>query len=128
MVAHFSCRSHTLSHPLSLSRPLLCSPIMASDEQKAKCPFCQRLFKPAGLGSHKKACKKRLDAAVQESQFVADLLAEPQCTFYTLVMAIRVITVSSDSLPAPKFVAPWQTNARVGQSSTDDRDPQGIDR
>jgi len=81
-----------------------------------------------GVGNHKKACKKKLDAAAQENQFIAGLLAEPQGAFYLPAMGIHVITVGSDSLPAPRFVAPWQRDTRAGRLSADDSDPSRHDR
>lgn len=74
----------------------------------------------AGLGNHKKSCKKKLEAAARESQFLADLHAEPQCTFYTLDTDGHLITVDLGSIPAPRFIAPWEMGARPGGSSVDD--------
>lgn len=101
---------------------------MAPSEQKVKCPYCRRLFKPTGVGNHKRACKKKLDAAAQESQFISDLLAEPQRAFYMPTTSICVIIIRSGSLPVPRFSAPWQKDARVGQSSMDVMDPLGLNR
>lgn len=81
-----------------------------------------------GIGNHKKARKKKLDAAAQENQFIAGLLAEPQGAFYSPAMGIHVISVGSDSLPAPRFVAPWQRDPHAGRSSTDGSDPSGHGR
>jgi hypothetical protein len=49
---------------------------MASSVEKVECPHCHKLFKPMGLGKHKKACQKRLDDAEQEHRLHAQLSAD----------------------------------------------------
>lgn len=83
---------------------------------------------PSGVGNHKKACKKRLDATLQQDQFVADLLAEPQRTFHVPAVGARPIDVRLGSLPAPRFIAPWQMDSHASGSSPNDLDPPGHDR
>jgi hypothetical protein len=100
---------------------------MASDQEKVKCPYCDKSFLPGGIGSHKASCKKKFDATTRESQFVASLLAEPQRAFTVLVVGVHVITIGSGSLPIPQFVAPWQRGGHAGQSSIDEQDPPGHD-
>jgi len=59
---------------------------MESDGRE-ECPYCGNRFKPAGLGNHKKSCKKKSDAAEQQDRFIADLLAtETQRAFSTSVV------------------------------------------
>ncbi|KAF9648125.1 hypothetical protein BDM02DRAFT_2358747 [Thelephora ganbajun] len=122
----FSCKC---SHVTLITRK---SPLLAPDtlrtmvlgKEKVKCPHCDNLFMPSGIGSHRKACKKKLDAAAQERLFLASLLAKSQRAFYTSAMGVRLITVGSGSLPVPKFVAPWEKVAYAGQSSTKDSNPR----
>ena len=80
-----------------------------------------------GIGSHKKSCKKKRDAAAEEDQFVTGYLARTQRGFCTLVAGVCVITVGSGSAPAPRFVAPWQRGTVATQSSADDTDSPGPD-
>ena len=54
---------------------------MANSEQRLECPCCYKSFKPAGLRNYKKACKKKHDDDVLESQFLASILTQPQSVF-----------------------------------------------
>ena len=100
---------------------------MALDQQKVKCPYCDKPFLPGGIRSHKASCKKKLDATRRENQFVASLLAEPQRAFTALVVGVHVITIGLGSLPIPQFVAPLQRDGHAGQSLIDEQDPLGHD-
>ena len=75
---------------------------------------------PAGLGNHKKACKKRHEDKAQELQFLAGITAQAQSASCMLETAVRVITISLGSLPAPRFIAPWERDTHAGQLPADD--------
>ena len=98
---------------------------MAPDKQ---CPYCRLFFKPGGAQKHIRWCEKEFNTAVKERQFTANLLAEAQRTLYISAMGTHVTIVGLASRPAPRFIAPWQRDARAGQSSTDNFDPTGFDR
>jgi len=101
---------------------------MAPDERRVKCPHCGGQFKPTGIGSHKKSCKKKHDTAAQEDQFVTDLLARTQRTLCVPAMGSFLFTGRLGTTPAPRFTAPWQRDTLAARSLADDSDPGGYDR
>ena len=92
---------------------------MALSEPEVECPHCHVMFKRSGSGNCKGVWKGKHKAQEQEQRYIANLLAQPQCTFYTLMMGIHTINVGSGSAPPPKFITPWERVTGTAQLLAD---------